>query len=201
MLALIDQLSNWFVNLEVEANVLILGVIDKVHSHHQHCSKDMQTIHVCLFTCYLISYYTEAAPCLLIMQCIDYAVCVNWPQISILLRHESCRILISTLGVQQPSPLVLDVHTGSSGSLSTVCMDHRWDKTTPVCRKHNNNLLLLHKPGNPAATQTLQSDGKHQIFQGESDQLASASSPGANLLCQHFSQLIDACACHFRFSK
>lgn len=42
-------------------------------------------------------------------------LCVNLPQVSILLRHETCRILISTLPIQQPSPLVLDVHTDSRG--------------------------------------------------------------------------------------
>lgn len=42
------------------------------------------------------------------------------PEISILLRHESRRIIVSTVGIQEPSPLILDVHTHSDGSFPQV---------------------------------------------------------------------------------
>lgn len=42
------------------------------------------------------------------------------PEISILLRHESRRIIVPTVGIQEPSPLILDVHTHSDGSFPQV---------------------------------------------------------------------------------
>lgn len=39
----------------------------------------------------------------------------NWPQVSSLLRHETCGVLVSILRIQQPSPfLILDVHADRS---------------------------------------------------------------------------------------
>lgn len=102
-------------------------------------------------------------------------LCVDWPQISILLRHESCRILISILRIQQPSPLVLDVHT-DGGDVSwcwvavTFYMDHKLPHKPANAQPHEDGVRTLqhhrYPRSNHRTSRLLQSDQFAHISEG-----------------------------------